>query len=150
MALPRALTWTLALLLGAAPLSACASDCAPVVEGGWIRNPPADLPMLAGYARIVNACDGEAIITGATSPAFSSASLHATIVEDGISKMRETKALHVAAGETAVLEPGGMHLMLMQPKRRLRQGEEVEIRFELADGRSLRGQFEVKGPRAMR
>ena len=90
------------------------------------------------------------VITGASSPAFDSASLHATIVEDGISRMRETKALRIAAGESAVLEPGGMHLMLMQPKRRLRQGEQVDIRFELDDGRSLRGQFEVKGPKAMR
>jgi len=150
MAFPRALDCSLAMLLGVAPLSACAESCAPVVEGGWIRNPPAALPMLAGYARISNPCKGEVVVVGASSPAFAEATLHATTVENGISRMRETRALRVPPGKLVALEPGGMHLMLMHPTHRLRQGEQVVITFQLADGRTLDARFDVKGPKAVK
>jgi len=149
MAPHRALSWILAPLLGAASLSACAADCSPAVEGGWVRKPPADLPMLAGYARIANACDREAVVVSASSTDFADVSLHATTIEGGVSRMREVDEVRVGAGRTVAFEPGGMHLMLMQPKRKLRDGDVVAIDFELADGRKLRGRFEVKGPRAV-
>jgi copper(I)-binding protein len=147
---PRALAIPLSALLCAVSLSACAGECAPAVSGGWIRKPPADLPMLAGYARIANPCSDEVVVVSARSPAFAEVSLHATLVEGGISRMRPAGELRIAAGTSAELVPGGMHLMLMQPTRKLRDGEVVEIRFELADGREVRGGFTVKGPRAVK
>lgn len=155
MALRRALSWLPALLAAAPLLTACAAPtqasatCIPTIEGGWVRKPPADLPMLAAYARIANRCDAAVVVVSAHSPAFAEVSLHATKVEGGVSRMREVAELHIEAGETAVLEPGGMHLMLMQPKRPLRTGDSVEIRFSLADGREVAGRFAVKGPKAM-
>ena len=146
----RALSWSLAMLLGVSAPSACASDCATAVEGGWVRKPPADLPMLAAYARITNRCGDAIVVVSASSPAFSEVTLHATTVEGGISRMRAVDSLRVGAGKVAVLEPGGMHLMLMQPRRKLRDGDLVGISFRLADGREVQGRFEVKGPRAVR
>ena len=63
--------------------------------------------------------------------------------------MRPVRELPIAAGATAVMAPGGMHLMLMQPRRALRDGDRVAIRFTLADGRAVDGQFRVMGPKAM-
>lgn len=137
------------LLLSALSLSACAANCVPEVQGGWIRKPPADMPMLAGYGRIVNPCDRAAVVVSASSPAFAEVGLHATTVVDGISRMRPLHELRIDAGETAEFALGGMHLMLMQPTHKLRDDDVVEVRFQLADGRELRGRFEVKGPEAM-
>src|SRR3546814_1185644 len=149
MALQRALSWPLAVLLSVVPLAGCAVECSPVVEGGWVRKPPADLPMLAAYARIANPCKHEVVVVSAASDDFADVTLHATTVEDGISRMRPVAELPIAAGTTAVMAPGGMHLMLMQPTRALRGGDRVAIRFTLADGRQVRGQFAVKGPKAV-
>ncbi len=149
MALPRALSWPLALLLCAVPLAGCAGECSPVVEGGWIRKPPADLPMLAAYARIANPCDRPVVVVSAASDAFAEVTVHATVVENGISRMRPVREWPIAAGATAVMQPGGIHLMLMQPRRALRDGDRVGIRFTLADGRAVDGQFRVMGPKAM-
>lgn len=148
MPLRRALPWFV-LLLCALSLPARAGDCQVRIEGGWVRKPPADLPMLAGYARIANPCEHSVEIVSASSGDFADVSLHATLVEDGISRMRAVDSLPVAAGETVELAPGGKHLMLMRPQRKLRDGDTVVISFRLADGGELRGTFEVKGPKAL-
>ena len=60
--------------------------------------------------------------------------------------MREVPELRIAPDGAAVLQPGGLHLMLMQPKSPLKPGSRVAIEFELKDGRKLFGEFEVRKP----
>ncbi|MEG3192669.1 copper chaperone PCu(A)C [Lysobacter sp. D1-1-M9] len=128
-------------------LPACGRGCDPAVIDGWVRLPPVAMPMLAGFGRIENECSAQPlIIVGASSPAFAEVSLHETRVADGISRMRAVDELPVAAGQPAMLQPGGLHLMLMQPHVPLRAGERVAIEFQLKDGGTLRGEFEVRGP----
>jgi copper(I)-binding protein len=123
---------------------AFAADCLPKVEGAWIRMPPAGLPMMAGYARISNPCRGPLAIVAAHSAAFADTSLHETRVEGGMSRMRATPALRLAPGGSAVLEPGGFHLMLMNPVKPLHAGERVAIEFTLEDGRRFSAPFEAR------
>lgn len=149
---PRALRRLAALVLlvpGAAtaspaPAAAQGADCLPTVEDAWIRMPPANLPMMAGYARIANPCRVPLAIVGARSAAFADTSLHETRVEGGVSRMRATPALRLAPGGSAVLEPGGFHLMLMQPVKPLRAGERVVVEFTLEDGRRFAVPFEAR------
>lgn len=125
-------------------LSASACNCLPLVENAWLRLPPVSMPMLAGFARIENRCHEGVAIVGARSDAFGDVSLHETRVVDGISRMRAVPALPVRAGGGATLEPGGLHLMLMQPTRALKPGEKVAVEFLLRDGRAVRGEFVVR------
>jgi periplasmic copper chaperone A len=104
------------------------------------------MPMMAGFARIANQCPAPATIVGASSPAFGSVQLHETRVVDGISRMRAVPELRLAPDGIAVLKPGGLHLMLMQPRAPLKAGSRVAIEFELSDGRKLLGEFEVRKP----
>lgn len=136
----------LAVLAASAALPACARDCAPTVSEGWLRMPPVEMPMLAGFGRISNDCDAPVTITGVRSTAFGDASLHETRIVDGVSRMRGVPALEVEAGGDAVLAPGGLHLMLMQPVGTLEPGATVEVEFLLDGGGVLRGGFEVRGP----
>ena len=135
------------LSLLAASLPASATGCLPQVHDGWIRMPPMNLPMMAGYARIGNPCREPATIVSADSAGFADTSLHETRIEGGISRMRATPALRIPAGGTAILEPGGAHLMLLQPRKPLQAGQKVAIEFLLQDGRKLRGEFEVRATR---
>ena len=86
------------------------------------------------------------IIVGASSPSFGEVSLHETRIVDGVSRMRAVPELHIAADGDAILEPGGLHLMLMQPNAPLEAGSRVVVEFELKDGGVLRGEFEVRKP----
>lgn len=131
----------LALLL-AAP--GCSAECAPAVRDGWVRAGPPSMPMLAGFGTIDNDCDTPLAITGAGSPAFGDVSLHETTQVDGISRMRALPGLVVPAGGSARLQPGGMHLMLADPRAPLAPGDTVVVEFALRDGGTLRGAFEVR------
>lgn len=136
----------IALLLLSLSLPACARDCSPQVKDGWIRLVPGGMPMHAGFGRIDNACPMPATIVSASSPAYGSVELHESKMVDGINRMRELSELRINPEGSAVLKPGGMHLMLMQPKAPLKEGSRVAVEFRLKDGRSLLGEFEVRKP----
>lgn len=136
-----------ALALSAAP--AFAADCAPQVREAWIRLVPGGMPMQAGFGRIENPCPAPATVVAATSPAYGSVELHETRIVDGVSKMRAVPELRVAPDGAAVLKPGGLHLMLMRPHAPLKAGSKVAMEFELADGRKILGEFDVRDPSAL-
>ena len=125
---------------------ACARECSPQVRDGWIRLTPVKMPMMAGFGRIENRCPKPVTIVGVGSPAFRDASLHETRIVDGVSRMRGMPELRIAPDASAVLKPGGMHLMLMEPRAPLKEGSRVVVEFALKDGGVLRGELEVRKP----
>ena len=139
----------LSVLLLALPAAARADDCVPLLESGWIRQPPMAMPMMAGFAVIRNPCAAPATVVAASSPAFGSVELHETTRVDGVSRMRHVEALEIPAGGEVTLAPGGLHLMLMQPQATPALGESLDVELELADGRRLRAGFEVRAPGAL-
>ncbi|UHQ21953.1 copper chaperone PCu(A)C [Lysobacter sp. 5GHs7-4] len=135
----------LAAALGAAPTAQARGCTARIVEG-WVRLPPAQMPMMAGFGRIENRCPTPITIVGVSSPAFGDTSLHETRIVDGISRMRALPELRIAPDGNATLKPGGMHLMLMQPHAPLKPGSKVVVEFKLKDGGVLRGELEARKP----
>ncbi|UYB51225.1 copper chaperone PCu(A)C [Xanthomonas sp. AM6] len=129
----------------AAPAAARKDGCVPQWREGWVRLPPngAMMPMAAGFGRLHNPCAQALAVVSARSPAFGEVSVHQSTQVDGVSKMRELERLPLAAGADAVLQPGGLHLMLMQPAQPLREGASVPITFVLEDGREVRGEMKV-------
>jgi copper(I)-binding protein len=127
-------------------LPACARECTPQLRDGWIRLTPVKMPMMAGFGRIENRCPAPVTITGVRSPAFADVSLHETRIVDGVSRMRALPELRIVPDGAAVLKPGGMHLMLMQPRAPLKEGSRVVVEFTLKDGGVLRGELEVRKP----
>lgn len=148
MDIRRRLSGCLALVLCVAAPAACARDCAPQVREGWIRLTPGGMPMHAGFARIENPCASPLRIVGASSPTYGSVELHESRIEGGVSRMRAVPELRIAPDRTAVLKPGGLHLMLMQPASMLKPGSRVAVEFRLAGGGRLLGEFEVRDPRS--
>lgn len=134
----------IAIAFGTLPV--CAHDCVPQVRDGWVRLPPAAMPMMAGFGRIENRCAAPATIVGVSSPAFADVSLHETRIVDGVSRMRALPELRIAPDDVATLKPGGLHLMLMQPRVPLKPGGKVVVEFALKDGGTLRGEFVVRKP----
>lgn len=133
-----------ALWLCCAATSACARDCAPRVREGWIRLTPAGMPMHAGFGRIENPCPAPATLVSVASPAYGEVELHESRIVDGVSRMRAMPELRIAPDGSAVLKPGGLHLMLMSPKAALKPGSRVALEFRFADGRKVLGEFEVR------
>lgn len=140
----RALLASLCVSAALFALPACARDCAPTLADGWLRLLPVAMPMTAGFGRIENRCPTPVTIVGASSPAFADVSLHETRVVDGVSRMRAVTELPVAANGEVVLQPGGLHLMLMRPRVPLQAGSTIEVGFVLKGGGTLRGKLLVR------
>lgn len=113
------------------------------MEQGWIRLPPAPRPMLAGFGRIANGCGRAQAVVAARSPVFAEVSIHETTVVDGVSRMRELEKLALPAGGEAVLQPGGLHLMLMQPRGAVAAGQRVPLVLVLEDGAEVAAELVV-------
>ena len=138
--------YILAVLLAAGVLPASARECVPSMKEGWVRLPPSTMPMMAGFGRITNPCPAPMVIVSASSPAFGDVSLHETRNVDGVNRMRELPQLRIAPDGNAILKPGGMHLMLMQPRAPLKEGSKVVVNFKLQDGREILSELVVRKP----
>lgn len=97
-----------------------------VVTKAWARATPPGATTGAVYITIENQGDDPDRLVRVTSPASSSAMLHATIDEGGVSKMREGDD-GLAPGATLEMKPGGLHIMLMGLAGPLKNGEIIDL-----------------------
>ncbi|HEU4663973.1 MAG TPA: copper chaperone PCu(A)C [Dokdonella sp.] len=116
------------------------------VFDAWIRAAPPGATMMAGYVTLKNSGDAPLTILTVQSDAFRLTSLHETIVERDVSKMREVHRLVIEPGSEIRLAPGGKHLMLMQPRHEIAVGDKVQVMFLLADGTRVETYFDVVAP----
>lgn len=114
------------------------------VEDAWIRAAPPGAMMLAGYMALGNTGDAPVVLVAADSDAFGDVSMHRTVEEDGVARMRPLERVIVAPGQRVTFAPGGMHLMLMRPKRALHAGDRITIRLRQADGTATPVEFTVR------
>jgi copper(I)-binding protein len=119
------------------------------VYDAWIRQAPPGASMMAGYATLKNEGDAPIKVLTVQSDAFRQSSIHETVVERGVSKMRELPRIDLAAGATIEMKPGGAHLMLSEPRHPIIVGEKVHMVFLLADGTRVETYFDVQAPEAI-
>jgi periplasmic copper chaperone A len=129
------------LLFGCAPdapptegSSAGAPVTEPQVTDAWVRPVPPAARMTAGYLRIYNPGPETLVIVGAESEKFRSIEIHGTEMVDGVARMRRQPTVPVRAGETVSFEPGGLHLMLMQPVNGVPASGSIELKLVLEGG----------------
>lgn len=115
---------------GGADASASASGVQ--IEDAWVKATDSD--MTGAFARISNTSDKDLKLVAARCDAAGMVELHE--VTDGT--MRAVKGgLPLPAHGKLMLEPGGYHVMLMDLKKALKPGEEVDITLELSDGSTV-------------
>jgi copper(I)-binding protein len=135
----------LAVLLLFSFLSFGASAAGLSITDAWIRLLPAGAPA-GGYFTLHNDTKASAELLGASSQAFGKVMLHKTMEQHGRSMMMEAGKIEVPAGGKLEFAPGGYHMMMMMPRRKLAVGERVPVTLELSGGRKLTASFEVRGP----
>ena len=103
------------------------------VENAWARATPPGAKIAAGYLTIRNAGAADKLVS-ASSPAAEKVETHVTVKDGDISRMREVKGYAVPAKGKLDLTPSGSHLMLVNLKAPLKEGDKVPLvlRFEKA------------------
>lgn len=114
------------------------------VTNAWIPQAPPGASMMAGYLTLKNDGDKAVSILAAQSDRFRTVTVHQTVIEDGVSRMRELHLFEMSPGKEITFAPGGMHLMLMEPRRPVAAGDKIEITFLLSDGQRVPAIFDVQ------
>ncbi len=136
---------TLGFLALAAPLQAQTSPDSIKVLEAWSRATPGGAKVGAGYLVVENAGAAPDRLVGAEAEVAGRVEIHETTESGGVSRMRPIDAVAAAPGARIAFRPGGHHLMLVELKRPLKQGERFAgaLLFERA-GR-VPVTFEVRG-----
>ena len=100
----------------------------------WTRATAPGAAVGGGFATIRNSGKTADRLVGASSPVSARVELHEMAMDKDIMKMREVKSLIVPAGGVLELKPGGYHMMLINLKAPLKQGDKVPVtlKFEKA------------------
>ena len=114
------------------------------VEAAWIKQLPATLPVRAGYMTLLNPHDRAVRIVAARSDDYAAVEFHRSVMRDGMMSMQKLEVLEVGAGASLRLEPGGLHLMLLQPVEPGKPGESRRISIEYEDGSLQELIFEIR------
>ena len=106
-----------------------------VITQVWSRATPGGAKIAGGYLTIENKGAAPDRLTAAFGDIAGKVEIHEMAMNNGVMTMRPLeKGLEIGPGKTVKLAPGGYHLMLMELKSPLKQGEKVplELRFEKA------------------
>lgn len=119
--------------------SAAASDTFKVgditVAAPWTRATPGGAKVAGGYLKVTNSGAVADKLVGATTDIAGRVEMHEMSMSGGVMQMRPLDAgLELKVGQTVELKPGGYHVMFMDLKRQLKEGETVKatLQFEKA------------------
>ena len=116
--------WCLALLsIHATAVFAAAADVQ--LANVWARATAPGQKTAAVYMDITS--DTDAALVAAASTVAERVELHRSSHDDGVMRMRPAAKIELPARKAVKLAPGGVHLMLVNVKRPLREGDRVAL-----------------------
>lgn len=118
------------------------------VQDPYIRLAPPNAPATGAFMVIRNGGDKDVKVVKASNPASKVTELHTHLNEGGVMKMRPVPAIDVKAKGEAVLKPGGLHVMLIDLKAPMKEGDIVPITLNFDDGSSKQVDAKVVRPTA--
>ncbi|MFT5084543.1 MAG: copper(I)-binding protein, partial [Lentisphaeria bacterium] len=114
------------------------------VMNAWIREAHPQASTNAGYLTLINTSSKSVSVIGARSEDFGAVEFHEMGMEDGMMQMRQLKHVDIDAESQVKFVPGGMHLMLKDPKRSLVEGDQSMIEFTFSSGKTQKIPLKVK------
>jgi periplasmic copper chaperone A len=103
-------------------------------ENAWVPWAPPTVQVHAAYMAISNRSSQDQSVVSAESPDYQRVELHSSSVKNGVSEMRDVDQVTIPANKRVTFEPGGLHLMLIGPKRTLAVDDRVRIILRLQGG----------------
>lgn len=117
---------SIALINGALAAEIAIGDI--TVSNAWTRATPPNAMAGGGFLVITNKGTAGDKLVAASAPITARTELHEMAVIDGVMKMRQMESgIPVPAGATVELKPGGLHVMFMDIKQPLKEGETLPI-----------------------
>ena len=134
-------TCTLALACGAAAAEPVTASAA------WIRATPPGARTAAAYLTLTSGSAADRLL-GATTPAARAVEIHTHVAENGMHRMVPLAELPLPPDEAVRLEPGALHLMLIDLAAPLEAGARVTLSLRFAAAETLEPEVPVVDARA--
>lgn len=117
-----------------------------VITQAWSRATPAGAKVAGGYLTIENkGSAADRLVSGAGDVA-GKVEIHEMAMNNGVMTMRPLdKGLVIEPGKTVKLAPGGYHMMLMDLKQPLKQGDKVPVTLEFEKAGKVALSLDVQG-----
>jgi copper(I)-binding protein len=133
-------------LLIASPAAAHDFSVGDIAVGHpWSRLAPANAPVIGGYLTLTNTGSQPDTLVGGSATIAERVEIHEMRIEDGVARMRPLPAgQEIAPGATVELQPGGTHLMFINPERAFSEGERFEVTLEFANAGEVAVEFVVQ------
>ncbi len=114
------------------------------IDHAWIAEAPPVSKVMAAYMEIENESPRDRLATSMDCQEFDRAEFHQTVESDGIASMKHQQNLTVPADSEIMLKPGGYHIMLFNPARRLQAGDQTQCSMSFDDGTRIEFDLIVK------
>ena len=130
-------------LLASCALSASAFAQVSVSEP-WIRATVPAQKVTGAFMRVQSATPAR--LVGVQSEVAGRAELHEMAMDGQTMRMRRVDAIALPAGKPVLLASGGYHIMLMDLKRQMKEGESVAITLQVEDAAGKRQDVKLEVP----
>lgn len=137
---PTAPSTTTTTSSAAASSTVAAANGEVTVADTWIRatDGTSDPTLTAAFGVLTNHTDQQRTIISATNSASDHTELHEMAMDNGAMVMRPVAGgITIPAGGTTTLEPGGLHVMIMNLSSPIKPGDEVSVVLTLDDGSTV-------------
>ena len=117
-----------------------------VITQVWSRATPGGAKIAGGYLTIENKGAAPDRLISGSGDFAGKVEIHEMAMNNGVMTMRSLdKGLPIEPGKTVKLAPGGYHLMLMDLKSPLKQGDKVPVTLEFEKAGKVKLAFDVQG-----
>lgn len=133
--IPALLAMALSAAFAAPVCAGSAADGITAIDP-YVRMVPPGQPTTAAFFVLKNADDKDHKMVKAESAVANVTELHTHVHEGGMMKMRPVKDIEIKARSETALQPGGLHVMLIDLKQPLQEGDNVTFKLTFEDNSS--------------
>jgi periplasmic copper chaperone A len=117
-----------------------------VISQAWTRATPGGAKIGGGFVTIENKGTAPDKLVGASADGAGKIEVHEMAMNNGVMKMRPVEGgLTIDPGKTVKLAPGGLHLMMMDLKSPLKQGDKMPVTLEFEKAGKVAISLDVQG-----
>lgn len=111
----------------------------------WSRATPKGASTAIGYMTIKNNGAAPDRLIGGSIDVAGGFQLHSMVMENGVAKMRELKAVEIKPGQTIEFKPGGSHVMFVKLIHALNKGEPIKGMLVFEQAGTVQIEYNVEG-----
>lgn len=98
---------------------------------------PPNAPATGIFMEIKNNSKEDIALVSASNSITDVTEIHTHLEEKGMKKMVQIPKIDIKAGKTAHLKPGGMHIMVMDLKKGVKEGDKINLKLNFDNGESV-------------